>query len=375
MRNDLKIVMDSACEFREMLWPWVVEEFWSLDRHQFRNDVVYIIDRQRMVESRSVIQTALKETNSRFVFSLPFEGSETLVNHLLHFGIKHDVLSKRILLIGGGDMSPEYPYLSYDLFLTKFHDFQENIKAGQRIQEIFSNKSKPHTFLFFNGRERPHRKYLVERFDSMGLLDHALWSYLSPVPATNKHFNLFQDGIDLMTRTRKVKLLDRGYEIDRYTNNQVTNFDTYVKKELFDNEWGEIYVNADAYIDTYFSLVTETVCDYPYSFRTEKIVKPLGMGHPFVVAANRGYYRDLRNLGFRTFDKLIDESFDGLDSSQDRMDRIVDVVQHLCRSDLSQFLTSAEEICKYNQQHLLEVRSRIKREFPDRFFNFLDQYE
>jgi hypothetical protein len=50
------------------------------------------------------------------------------------------------------------------------------------------------------------------------------------------------------------------------------------------------------YIDTYFSVVTETIFDYPYTFRTEKIWKPMIMGHPFVAAANRGYYRDLHSV-------------------------------------------------------------------------------
>jgi hypothetical protein len=35
-----------------------------------------------------------------------------------------------------------------------------------------------------------------------------------------------------------------------------------IKGKLFNNEWGEIYLNANPYLDTYFSLITETVFDY-----------------------------------------------------------------------------------------------------------------
>jgi hypothetical protein len=91
--------------------------------------------------------------------------------------------------------------------------------------------------------------------------------------------------------------------------------------------------------------------------------------------ANPGYYRDLRNLGFQTFSHVIDESFDLIDSPQDRADRIVDVVEDLCQQDLASFLESCYNICKYNQQHLRELREQIRSKFPDRFWQFLQQHQ
>jgi len=98
------------------------------------------------------------------------------------------------------------------------------------------------------------------------------------------------------------------------------------------------------------------------------------MGHPFIVASGVGYYRDLQNLGFRTFGHLIDESFDSIDNNQQRIDRIVAVVEDLCQQDLPAFVTAAQEVCKYNQQLLEELRPKIRAEFPDRFFQFINQH-
>jgi hypothetical protein len=128
------------------------------------------------------------------------------------------------------------------------------------------------------------------------------------------------------------------------------------------------------YIDTYFSVVTETVFDYPYSFRTEKIWKPIAMGHPWIAVANAGYYRDIRNLGFKTFGHLIDESFDQIDNNQDRIERISQLVEELCQQDLASFLKECYTVCKYNQQHLAEMQIKVRREFPDRFFKFINRY-
>jgi uncharacterized protein YggL (DUF469 family) len=111
---------------------------------------------------------------------------------------------------------------------------------------------------------------------------------------------------------------------------------------LFGNTWGDAEVNPAPYIDTYFSVVTETIFDYPYTFRTEKIWKPMIMEHPFVAAANRGYYKDLHSAGFQTFGHLIDESFDQIDDPRDRADRIVDTVADICYNGAASFLEAAD---------------------------------
>ena len=173
----------------------------------------------------------------------------------------------------------------------------------------------------------------------------------------------------------KIKTLPEKYEVDRYRQQVNKTFNSRsIKKELFNQEWGEIYIEPAPYIDTYFSLVTETVFDYPYSFRTEKIWKPIAMAHPWIAVANAGYYRDMRNLGFQTFGHVVDESFDNIEDSQKRIERIAQVVQDLCQQDLEVFLKECYNVCKYNQQHLAEMRIQIRQEFPKRFFQFIADY-
>ena len=99
----------------------------------------------------------------------------------------------------------------------------------------------------------------------------------------------------------------------------------------------------------------------------------MAVGHPFVVVGNSGYYRDLKNLGFRTFGHLIDESFDSIDNNQQRIERIAQVVTDLCGQNLPAFITAADEVCKYNQQLLEELRPKIRAEFPERFFQAINE--
>jgi hypothetical protein len=310
------------------------------------------------------------------VLSNPAEGSSTLKDHCDHVHRCGDLArDRRMLLIGGGDMDAEWPCLQYESFLPKIMDYAENLEAMEQSSRIYETQNKPYKFLFLNGRSRPHRKYLLERFRLSGLLDQSLWTNLENRLGIPGQVMLWHEGQDLMLTFSEIKMLPEKYEVDRYRRQVNKSFDSgFVKSDLFNREWGEIYIEPAPYIDTYFSLVTETVFDYPYSFRTEKIWKPIAMGHPWIAATNLGYYRDMKNLGFRTFGELIDESFDQIENSQDRISRIVEVVEDLCRQNLNEFLAAAEQTCKYNQQHLAVMRQQVCQEFPERFFQFLKHH-
>jgi hypothetical protein len=215
----------------------------------------------------------------------------------------------------------------------------------------------------------------LERFRLDGLLDQSLWTNLENRVGSPAEVELWHQGQDLMLTPTEIKTLPEEYEVDRYRQQVNKTFDSkFIKQELFNQEWGEIYIEPAPYIDTYFSVVTETVFGYPYSFRTEKIWKPIAMAHPWIAVANAGYYRDIKNLGFQTFGHVVDESFDSIEDSQKRINRIAHVVQDLCKQDLAAFLKECYNVCKYNQQHLAEMRIQIRQEFPKRFFQFIADY-
>jgi hypothetical protein len=187
----------------------------------------------------------------------------------------------------------------------------------------------------------------------------------------------YENDINIMATPSELRRLPDEYEVARYrapTFGPIIPDNCFLKQELFRREWGDIYLTPEPYVDTYFSLITETICaESPYSFRTEKMAKPLAMGHPFIIASNRGFYQDLHNLGFKTFGHVIDESFDQIDHHQDRMDRIVKIVTDLCQQNLVSFLKECYTVCKYNQQRLAELRLEVREEFPNRFTQYINE--
>ena len=351
MLGNRKLVLDTFCEVYDLLRPWADAEFWNLDQHHIVPGAVYLIGRAQFTQHIDLIKNLVSQKVIQVILSNPAEGSETLARHCAMYGIEPWVKSGTILLIGGGDMDPAWPCLQYDSFLPKILDYEENLQA---IDEYKKQQGlvRPYKLLFLNGRNRPHRKYLLSRLH--GLLDQCIWTNLDSAAGP-------------------LKILDKKYEFDHFADTVIDNHG-FVKYQRFGGLWGEIYLKAQPYLDTYFSLVTETVYDYPYSFRTEKIWKPIAMGHPWIAVANRGFYRDMHNMGFRTFGQVIDESFDLIDNNQDRLQRTAVIVEDLCNQDLAAFLEDCDNVCKYNQQHLADMRVKVRHEFPKRFKQFIKKH-
>lgn len=253
--------------------------------------------------------------------------------------------SGRLRLITSSDSDPKITNLNAEHFLAATIGSQETLTV------IESNKSnRPYSFLFTNRKVRPHRRYLILELKRQGLLDRALWSCLNGhnTHGHPDHSRVYAGGISMPT-----KIIDIGYDPE----NKPTWFDGVIYPKQFE--------------DTWFTLVSETGFEYPHSFRTEKIWKPILAGHPFVVCANMGFYRDLRNLGFRTFDRLIDESFDSIIDGKDRLDRLINTVRWLCDQDLQAFWKETRDICLYNHQQALELHTNLKKNFTQRFMEFM----
>ena len=367
MLGNRRLVSDTSCEIHTEIQHLVDETFWDFEQYEPKPNDVVVLARQTVNryadQVKQLTQTCLP------VLANPSEGSVVLRLQCQRLGLLELVRDRKLLLIGCGDMQPDLNCLVYDHYAYRATCYESNVTQGARADEIYNKLNKPYKFLFLNGRTRPHRKYMIEQMRDAGLLDHALWTNLDTTPVYNHVYST-----DLFERPSEIQLLPPEYEVEQFHAGQRDQYQhAFVKHELFDNKWGDVYIRAEPYIDTYFSLVSETVCDYPYSLRSEKIYKPIAMAHPFVAVANRGFYRDLHNAGYQTFGHLIDESFDSIDNNQDRLDRIAQVVQDLCESDLAEFLVASRAVTKYNQQHLAAEGPRIHREFPDRFVNFIQR--
>jgi hypothetical protein len=252
----------------------------------------------------------------------------------------------RLRFITGGNAPAEIGNLNSEHFLAATIGSQP---YGTPLLN-YQTYTRPYKFLFTNRKVRPHRRYLIYRLHQEGLLANSLWcNHEEHTTWYHSDFN-----VNYTNENVPVQQLPQDYD----------------PKDP--PPWVDGVIVKQQFLDTWFTLVPETVFELDASFRTEKFYKPVLAGHPFVICANSGFYRDLHNLGFRSFGHLIDESFDVIINGKDRMDRLISTVKWLCQQDLSEFWNSAREVCLYNQHHALELHNSQHHSFTQQLKEFMN---
>ena len=351
--------VDHHCELAGMLnqvpQGWLATQHWyDFARILPEAQHVIVVGREQLRQHVGRIRELIQQ-GQRVIFSNPAEGAETFEQHVRWYGVQDLVSSGQLPCVVGGTVCGVDQQLLYDHFLTQPFRYQENCVAALQAEENFGSAEKPYDFLMLNGRSRPHRRWMLNQLHERGLLNRALYTCLDSHMGT-------------------IRVLPPQYEVSEFRPLLSVGQQGFVKNQLFGGKWGEIYINALAYRDSGFSLITETVAQGDHSFRTEKIAKALAQAHPWIVVANRGFVRDLRNMGFQSFGHVIDESYDEIDCDQDRWQRVVDLVQHVCEQDSGAFARACKSVCEHNQQRLRELHVSLQCEFSARFWLWISEH-
>lgn len=120
------------------------------------------------------------------------------------------------------------------------------------------------------------------------------------------------------------------------------NFTDTYKTETADN---------DLYQQSFLHVISETVCDYPSAFVSEKTFKPIANKRPFVIVGAAGSLANIRNMGFRTFDDFWDEGYDDIESFEQRISAVADVIEFVCGhsiQDLRTLCIRMQDVLNYN---------------------------
>lgn len=86
-------------------------------------------------------------------------------------------------------------------------------------------------------------------------------------------------------------------------------------------------------------------------FLTEKTWRPMVMGVPFVINGCQGSLALLRDLGYQTFDGIIDETYDTLADPMARIEALAQEIQRICHAPES-WWPAIEPRVRHNQQHV-----------------------
>jgi hypothetical protein len=133
------------------------------------------------------------------------------------------------------------------------------------------------------------------------------------------------------------------------------------------------YNNLD-YITTGIEVVLETLFDDQRLHLTEKALRPIACGKPFMLAASAGSLEYLRGYGFQTFSGLIDESYDQVTDPAQRLQAIVTEMKRIAALPQHQKLQLYQQlnvIAQRNKQHFFS--DNFSRSVIDEFQQNFDQ--
>ena len=220
-------------------------------------------------------------------------------------------------------------------------------------------KQYNYDFISFNriiNNDRSYRIYFVSLLKEQGLLPHGQVSF-------NVTDNLFDDWRDEVT--------DPNTKLSLHAQQHAEQHLTDINKLVIDRSElpGSASADIPRDVDAFWHIVTETVFYYDKLHLTEKIFKPIVSKQPFMLLAAPGNLAYLKSYGFKTFDSVIDETYDTITNSDLRIEAVVNQLQWYCNltpDEKTDIIKQLEPIIEHNFHHFYgEFRHIITRELLD----------
>lgn len=255
---------------------------------------------------------------------------------------------------------------SLKLFLT--HNTAKNMNNefdlnSEIVNYDVFNKYKSKHFISLNRQvSRPHRYAFGLFLEKHNLWDSGYFSFLHMMDDVNQCIEtLSMDDFNSYGELHTLFKSKIPMHVDtRYLKNQ---------NNLHAFRVSEIYYKP-AYEDSVINIVTETTFSNNKVFISEKTFHPIINLQPFIIFSSNGHLQELKRLGFKTFDGLIDESYDLEENSQKRFKMVCDEILRLSQMDISELnklYLSYKEVYIHNRQHLLKFTNY------DYFYNCLQK--
>jgi hypothetical protein len=256
--------------------------------------------------------------------------------------------NKKYIIFSNGSWDTDYHKfpIQYELVHSNFFllEMADTYNSPNRFC-YYTDKSynfdsnKEYNFISTIGNVRPERDVLIQK-----LLQ------LHP----RRKFVLRYSGEDLAQPSNQLDVIT-------FTKG---NFDPYINilEKYYHNVSQSLPM--DMYNAARFNLVVETDIDYQRCFfMTEKTIKVLSTGMPFVSLSHPEFLAGVRRLGFHTYHTLWDESYDLELDYTARVAKVVELCDKLCNFDWDANRSELELIKLKNQANFLNLHNICEQEF------------
>ena len=284
---------------------------------------------------------------------------------------------------------PNWVFKNNNTVLFYYHEGDNPYRIKQRLDELcIQNKLSINCYRFISGNTAADNIPGFIYFPDHELLYWHRNQCITPGPINldtrSKEFTVLSRThkwwrATVMTDMSRNKVLLNSYwsyntdiSLEESGNNNPIEIDTLKIKSAIDNFLKGAPYTCDSYTsdqhndhsqielahytDAYCNIVLETHYDADQSggaFLTEKTFKPIKYGQPFVIVGTPGSLAALRNLGYRTFDHAIDNSYDLVQDNTQRWQQTLRTIQQIQQQDMNAWFQRCVDDIKHNQQLFL----------------------
>ena len=196
-----------------------------------------------------------------------------------------------------------------------------------------NTKITPHRFGTYIRDASGTRTYRIDLIDKLQSIN------------SNVYFAFNEPFISQIKEQNKANLLSK-WDINRESissdNSAIIN---WTDTEMFD-----------------IQLIPETLFDTTKTHLTEKSLKPIAMGQPFIIIGCPNSLAYLRSYGFKTFGSLWDESYDYEESPTVRFKKIINLIHNIANlssAEYQKMATEAKKIALYNREYFYSEKFEL----------------
>jgi hypothetical protein len=290
----------------------------------------------------------IHQLNATIVINYSHEG------HLDNFFVSEilkKIIYKRILFIHNDYLndfsefeSRNIRFLRVNYYLNRSSRYFQYNLTNNDTSEFLNYDDKEYHFLSFNQYIHHHRAKIISEVFKNDLQDKFLISfnpkfYETLGPARYDYENQLKD-MGFWEEYQHVLTLPE-HKVDFETTLRISGYG---------------FEDTTPYKKSVISLISDTIFFKKSGFISEKIFKPIMYLQPFLIVGPPHYLKEIRNMGFKTFNGLIDERYDDEEDDMKRLTMIIDEIKRISSIPIEELkikLKDIENILIYNQIKLL----------------------
>jgi hypothetical protein len=327
------------------------------------------------VPSYTVVDRVLNKS-AYVLITLLYEGyvSDTFFKSLTdYFSYKKVPLSQIVYVTNCQNVKEIYKDFCFrnnlreELNVEHFPTFRfdkSDIEQVITLSHSYNPGPRKKIFLCFNRRYNEHRLLIYLDFFRKGILNKTYMSMAKDQPESGRSFIENAKYFSEMHKCFNFSIEDiYDSSISLPLTLDTSNFSKYPMESGVNDV-------IDFYNDSYINIVTETYFFSNVRHITEKTYKPIAFMQPFIIFAAPGTLAYLRSLGFKTFDKFWDESYDDILDHEVRFMTIMELIEKISKwteVKLVELTHNVKEIVEFNKKHLATMKDPEVEAFVNKY--------